>query len=72
MLIPTDSGEKMVFSAGLVESNRFRLGENGGKIKSGHIMVRVYGGGSSYQIFVLNDSDEYYEILYKTEILKSR
>lgn len=72
MLTPTDGGEKMVFSAGLVESNRFRLGENGNKIKSGHIMVRVYGGGSSYQIFVLNDSDEYYEILDKTEILKSR
>lgn len=72
MLTATDSGEKFVFSSGLVESNRIRLGENGKKIKAGHIMIRVYEGGSTYQIFVLNDGDEYYEIIDKTEILKSR
>lgn len=72
MLAETAGGEKMVFSAGLVESNRFRLGENGKKIKAGHIMVRVYEGGDTFQIFVLNDGDEYYEIIDKTEILKSR
>ena len=72
MFTETDSGEKMVFSAGLVESNRFRLGSLGEKIRSGHIMVRVYEGGDSYQVFVLNDADEYYEILYKTDVVKSR
>lgn len=72
MLAESAGGEKLVFSAGLVESNRFRLGENGKKIKAGHIMVRVYEGGDTFQIFVLNDSDEYYEIIDKTEILKSR
>lgn len=72
MLAASVSGNKMVFSAGLVESNRFRLGENGKKIKAGHIMIRVYDGGDTFQIFVLNDSDEYYEILDKTEILKAR
>lgn len=35
-------------------------------------MVRVYEGGDSYQVFVLNDADEYYEILYKTDVVKSR
>lgn len=73
MLTPSTAvPEKMVFSAGLVESNMYRLGSNGKKIKSGHIMVRVYEGGESYQIFVLNDKDEYYEVIYKTDIIKSR
>ena len=59
-------GDRMVFAAGLVENNRIRLGENGEKIKpAGHIMVRVYEGGDTWQVFVLNDSGTDYEIIYK-------
>lgn len=66
-------GDRMVFAAGLVENNRIRLGENGEKIKpAGHIMVRVYEGGDTWQVFVLNDSDTDYEIIYKTDILQSK
>ena len=66
-------GDRMVFAAGLVENNRIRLGENGEKIKpAGHIMVRVYEGGDTWQVFVLNDSDEDYEIIYKTDVLQSK
>ncbi|MCQ2135551.1 MAG: hypothetical protein MJY67_01395 [Bacteroidales bacterium] len=72
MLAVTGADEKLVFSAGLVESNRIRLGADGKKIKAGHIMIRVYEGGDTFQVFVLNDGDEYYEIIDKTEILKSR
>lgn len=67
------AGDRMVFAAGLVESNRIRLGDNGAKIKpDGHIMIRVYPGGDTWQVFVLNDSDEDYEIIYKTDILNSK
>lgn len=72
MLTGTSGQEKYVFSAGLVESNKYRLGDNGKKIKAGHIMIRVYEGGDRYQIFVLNDRDEYYEIIDKTDVIKSR
>lgn len=66
-------GDRMVFAAGLVENNRIRLGENGEKIKpAGHIMVRVYEGGDTWQVFVLNDSSTDYEIIYKTDILQSK
>ena len=66
-------GDRMVFAAGLVENNRIRLGENGEKIKpAGHIMVRVYEGGDTWQVFVLNDSGTDYEIIYKTDILQSK
>lgn len=66
-------GDRMVFAAGLVENNRIRLGENGEKIKpAGHIMVRVYEGGGTWQVFVLNDSGTDYEIIYKTDILQSK
>ena len=67
------SGERMVFAAGLVENNRVRLGENGEKIKpAGHIMIRVYEGGDTWQVFVLNDSNTEYNIIYKTAILQSK
>ncbi len=66
-------GDRMVFAAGLVNNNRLRLGENGEKIKpAGHIVIRVYEDGDTWQVFVLNDSDEDYEIIYKTDVLQSK
>ena len=35
-------------------------------------MVRVYEGGDTWQVFVLNDSGTDYEIIYKTDILQSK
>lgn len=65
-------GERMVFAAGLVASNRSRLGENGTRIKpDGHVVTRVYQGGDKFQVFVLNDTNDNYEIIYKTTELKS-
>lgn len=74
-MLSTDlyQGERFVFAAGLVENNRIRLGENGEEIRpSGHVVIRVYEGGDTWQIFVLNDSSEDYEIIYKTDILNSK
>ena len=52
--------------------NGSRLGEDGLKIKpAGHVVTRVYPGGEKFQIFVLNDRNEAYEILYKTGEIKS-
>ena len=66
------AGERSVFAAGMVDSNRSRLGEDGLKIKpAGHVVTRVYPGGEKFQIFVLNDRNEAYEILYKTGEIKS-
>lgn len=66
------TGNRMVFAAGLVNSNRNRLGENGTKIKpAGHVVIRVYTGGQKFQVFVLNDKDETYGIVYKTDEIKS-
>ena len=34
----------------------------------GHIVVRVYEGGKSYQIFVLDAYSKDYRVIYKSEI----
>ncbi len=65
-------GARTVFSAGLMEANRVRLGEDGEKIKAGHVVIRVYEGGKQWQVFVLNDASESYEVIYKTEILNAK
>lgn len=65
-------GNRMVFAAGLVNSNRNRLGEDGMKIKpAGHVVTRVYASGDKFQVFVLNDRSEDYEIIYQSEEIKS-
>ena len=62
-----------VFSAGIVGSNRERLGDDGQLIMpDGHIVVRVYEGGDRFQVFVLNDRSLDYEIIYRTPVLESR
>lgn len=67
------SGERMVFAAGLVGSNRIRLGADGEKIKpDGHVVVRVYPGGDQYQVFVLNDRTTTFDVIYKTDKIDSK
>ena len=72
-MLGSSESEKMVFAAGMVESNRMRLLENGEMIKpEGHIVVRVYEGGSEFQIFVLNDRSTDYEVIHKTDKYTSK
>lgn len=66
-------GERMVFAAGMVKSNRERLATDGEAVKpDGHVVVRVYPGGDEFQVFVLNDRSEKYEVLYQTDKLSSK
>ena len=65
--------DRMVFAAGMVESNRVRLLDDGQQIKpDGHIVVRVYEGGDEFQMFVLNDRNNKYDVIYKTEKIASK
>ena len=34
----------------------------------GHIVIRVYEGGKSYQIFILDAYSKDYRVIYKSEI----
>lgn len=65
--------DRMVFAAGMVESNRVRLLDNGQQIKpDGHVVVRVYEGGEEFQVFVLNDRNNKYDVIYQTERIASK
>ena len=64
--------ERLLFATGLVDCNQERLGENRKQIKpTGHIVTRVYEGGKQFQIFVLDDCSDNYEIIYQTERFNS-
>ena len=68
-LYPSD---RLVFAAGLVESNRIRLLEDGQKIQpDGHIVIRVYEGGSTFQVFVVNDRTTTFDVVHKSAKLTS-
>lgn len=65
--------DRMVFSAGIVKNNITRLGENGRQIMpDGHIVVRVYPNGDTFQVFVLDNESTDYNVIYKSEVLKSK
>lgn len=68
-LYPSD---RMIFATGELTSTNNTLGENGKQIKHvGHILTRVYEGGDTFQIFVIYDLDQKYEIVYKTDVLSA-
>lgn len=54
-----------------VDQARKKLGEElWSKFKPwGHIVVRVYPGGNSYQMFVLDADSTDYHIIYKSEVI---
>jgi beta-lactamase superfamily II metal-dependent hydrolase len=65
--------DRLVFDAGMVESNRVRLLDDGQQIKpDGHVVVRVYEGGDEFQVYVLNDRNNKYDVIYKTDRLTSK
>lgn len=51
-----------IFAAGPVTND---------SLKSGHVVVRVYEGGSTFQIFVLDDESKDYEVVYQSGIFTS-
>ncbi len=53
-----------IFLTNLDPANRQRLGSNAAKLMSthGHIVVRVAPGGSTYKVYVLDDTNEKYEV----------
>lgn len=57
---------------GLAGSNVFAAGPvTNDSLKSGHVVVRVYEGGSTFQIFVLDDESKDYEVIYQSGIFTS-
>ena len=63
-------GERMIFATGRLDSNDKNLGEYADDIlQTGHIVIRVYDGGSTYQVFVLSDTSRTYQIIYQSDIL---
>lgn len=62
-----------IYATGLVPANKERLAEDAKYIKTpGHVVIRVYPGGSTYQIFVLNSQSEQYEVIYTSKIYQSK
>ena len=60
----------MIFATGRLDNNDKNLGEYADDIlQTGHIVIRVYEGGSTYQVFVLSDTSRTYQIIYKSDIL---
>lgn len=53
-----------IFLTNLDPGNRERLGSNAAKMRSanGHIVVRVDPGGSQYTVYVLDDTNQKYEV----------
>lgn len=58
------NAECQIFSTNMTENNKTRLGSNLSKFKSieGHIVIRVNPGGNTYNIYVLDDTNEAYKV----------
>ena len=60
------SGPRDVFSTGMSPETRIAIGPIMEKIYrsyAGHVVVRVAPGGSTYDVFILNDADESREVM---------
>jgi len=57
-------GPRDIFATNMMESNRVVIGSNLDRLKSqqGHILVRVAPQGGSFQVIILDDSAETFEI----------
>ena len=57
-------GPRDVFSTNVMQETKVVVGENIDKMKSqqGHIIIRVDPGGATYNIFILDDSEENYKV----------
>jgi len=65
--------DRQIFSTGLVEGNRERMGELSNQIMpTGHIVTRVFNKGEQFQLFVLDATSTDYEVIYKSEIFTAK
>lgn len=65
-------GEDALNRMATAGSNIFAAGPvTNDSLKSGHVVVRVYEGGSTFQIFVLDDESKDYEVIYQSGIFTS-
>ena len=57
-------GPRDIFATNAMEETKVVIGRGMDNMKSqqGHIVIRVYPGGESYMIFILDDSEESYKI----------
>ncbi len=62
-----------IFTTNITEANKARLATDLARMKAqqGHIVVRVKPGGDSYSIYVLDDSDQTYNVIKKFGPYKS-
>lgn len=69
MLDPQMPGCKNIYATG--DAGRaFLDDETFARLKpTGHVVVRVYPGGNSYQVFVLDSHSKDYHIIYQSEII---
>ncbi len=67
---PQMPGRRMMFVTH--DTGRGQVGEELWKLfpPHGHIVVRVYEGGASYQVFVVDAEEEDGQILYQTDIIR--
>ena len=67
---PQQRGRRQMFVTH--DTGRQQVGEELWKLfpPHGHIVLRVYEGGTSYQVFVVDAEEEDGEILYQTEIIE--
>lgn len=59
------AGERDIFATNLFDVNQVALGEQMvSQLKStqGHIVIRVKPGGENYQVYILDDSSESFNI----------
>lgn len=65
-------GEDALDRMATAGSNIFAAGPvTNDSLKSGHVVVRVYEGGSTFQIFVLDDESKDYGVVYQSDIFTS-
>ena len=59
------AGPRDVVATNMIEANRIVIGPMLERLASaqGHIVIRVSGGGSSYQVFILDDTAETYRVI---------
>ena len=57
-------GDRDVFATNMLEANKLVIGDLLNRLKSdsGHIVVRVDPGGETYQVLVLDDTDESFRV----------
>lgn len=63
---------RQIYTVGMAPGNLERMGRFGERVNGiGHVVVRVYEGGTKYQIFVLDDATTARKIRYVSPLMNS-